>query len=139
MSSPFYHFFKKILKNVNLIPIICLKVGIMNIYKQLRKNKNLTQDEFSKILNVDRSTISKWEQDKAIPDIKMLSTLANFFNVSIDYLLGKTNTYDPPKTNTIVVFGRGTGREEYHMSDEQIKLLKSLIENMKDSPDVDKF
>ena len=79
----------------------------MNIYKQLRKNKNLTQEEFANILNVDQSTISKWEQNKSIPDIQMLSALADFFNVSTDYLLGKT-TYKPelkPKGKKIPVLG----------------------------------
>lgn len=79
----------------------------MNIYKQLRKSKNLTQIEFANILNVDQSTISKWEQDKSVPDIQMLSTLADFFNVSTDYLLGKT-TYKPepkPKGKKIPVLG----------------------------------
>ena len=62
----------------------------MNKFKELRKKMNLTQVEFAEKINVDQSTISKWEQDKAIPDIQTLSSLASFFNVSIDYLMGRS-------------------------------------------------
>ena len=61
----------------------------MNRYKELRKKRGLTQLEASKLLNVDQSTISKWEQDKAIPDIYTLNKISELYNVSIDFLLGK--------------------------------------------------
>lgn len=64
----------------------------MNRYKELRKRRGLTQLEASKLLNVDQSTISKWEQDKAIPDIYTLNKISELYNVSIDYLLGKEAT-----------------------------------------------
>ena len=64
----------------------------MNRYKELRKRRGLTQLETSKLLNVDQSTISKWEQDKAIPDIYTLNKISELYNVSIDYLLGKEAT-----------------------------------------------
>lgn len=71
----------------------------MNKFKELRKNKHLTQIEFAKKINVDQSTISKWEQDKAFPDIQILSQLADFFDVSIDYLLDRTNNFPINKTS----------------------------------------
>lgn len=61
----------------------------MNVYKQLRLKKNLTQIELSEKLNVAQATVSKWEKGKSIPDVMMLKTLAEFFNVSIEYLLGQ--------------------------------------------------
>lgn len=66
----------------------------MNKFKELRKKAGLTQIEFAEKLNVDQSTISKWEQDKAIPDIQMLVQLASFFNVSVDYLMGREQKVD---------------------------------------------
>ena len=66
----------------------------MNKFKELRKKAGLTQIEFAQKLNVDQSTISKWEQDKAIPDIQMLVQLASFFNVSVDYLMGREQKVD---------------------------------------------
>lgn len=66
----------------------------MNKFKELRKKAGLTQIEFAQKLNVDQSTISKWEQDKAIPDIQTLVQLASFFNVSVDYLMGREQKVD---------------------------------------------
>ena len=66
----------------------------MNKFKELRKKAGLTQIEFAEKLNVDQSTISKWEQDKAIPDIQTLVQLASFFNVSVDYLMGREQKVD---------------------------------------------
>ena len=77
----------------------------MNRYKELRKRRGLTQLEAAKLLNVDQSTISKWEQDKAIPDIYTLDKISELYNVSIDYLLGKENLDVKPKGVKIPVLG----------------------------------
>lgn len=79
----------------------------MNKFKELRRSKGLTQVEFAQKINVDQSTISKWEQDKAIPDIQTLSQLADFFEVSVDYLLGKE---DKPTSNGVKIPVLGTIR-----------------------------
>lgn len=57
--------------------------------RKLRRLNNLTQTELSKLLNVSNGTIAMWETDKRQPDIDTLKKLANFFNVTTDYLLGK--------------------------------------------------
>ncbi len=64
------------------------------IYK-LRKEKGLTQIELAKILNLDQTTVSKWENEKAVPDTTTLINLAEFFDVSTDYLLGRSTLYYP--------------------------------------------
>ena len=66
--------------------------------KQLRENKGLFQDELGKILNVSQQTIGFYELDKRFPGQKRLLQLANYFNVSIDYLLGRIDdrkNYNP--------------------------------------------
>lgn len=63
----------------------------MNVYKQLRKNKKITQVELSKILNVQQTTVSKWEVGRAVPDYPTLSKIAEFYGVTTDYLLGLEN------------------------------------------------
>ena len=60
-------------------------------FKELRKRDNLTQDMAAKIFHVDKSTLSKWENDKNGADNEMLQKIANYFNVSLDYLLGRSN------------------------------------------------
>ena len=74
-----------------------------NIFKELRKRKGLTQIDLAQILHVNQTTISKWEKGKTIPDILTLNELSNFFNVSIDYLLG--NNPSLPKGIKIPVLG----------------------------------
>lgn len=59
--------------------------------KQLREERNLSKIEIAKCLNISQSTYGKYELGKRKPDIDTLERLAVFFNVSIDYLLGKTN------------------------------------------------
>ncbi len=54
----------------------------------LRKEKGLNQIEFAAKLNIDKSTIAKYETDKILPSVPMLIKLAQFFGVTTDYLLG---------------------------------------------------
>lgn len=57
--------------------------------KELRKRKKLTQMEFAKQFNVATGTIGMWETGKREPSSNTLIKIAEFFNVSVDYLLGK--------------------------------------------------
>ncbi|MCO8297331.1 helix-turn-helix domain-containing protein [Tetragenococcus halophilus] len=64
--------------------------------KDLRKEKSLTQKELSQILKVSQQTIGSWEVGRAEPSTEMLDKLCEFFGVSYDYILGKTDTRKPP-------------------------------------------
>lgn len=55
---------------------------------ELREYNNLTQKAVGEILGVRQQTYAKWEKGKKIIPLKHLVTLANFYNVSIDYLTG---------------------------------------------------
>ena len=59
--------------------------------KNLRKCKKITQEELAKIINVERSSIGKYESANTIPSNDTLIKIAEYFNVSTDYLLGKAN------------------------------------------------
>lgn len=54
----------------------------------LRKEKGLNQIEFASNLNLDKSTVAKYETDKILPSVPMLIKLAKYFGVTTDYLLG---------------------------------------------------
>ncbi len=56
--------------------------------KELRKEKGLTQIQLAEKLNVNKSTIAKYETDKIEPSLLLLKQIAIFFDVSADYLLG---------------------------------------------------
>ena len=60
--------------------------------KALRVARNINQVEFAKKLGVTKQCVSNWENDNVIPSIEMLCKIADFFNVSTDYLLGRDNT-----------------------------------------------
>lgn len=65
----------------------------MNIYfgenlKNLRKQKNLTQERLAEFLGVSFQTVSKWERGDTYPDITTLPEIASFFRISVDDLLG---------------------------------------------------
>ena len=57
--------------------------------KQLRLSRGLNQVELAKKLSVTKQTVSNWENDNIQPSIEMLEKIADFFNVSTDYLLGR--------------------------------------------------
>lgn len=57
---------------------------------ELRKEKGLSQVAIAKELGVDCSTIAKYETGDRLPDLVMLCKLADYFNVTTDYLVGRT-------------------------------------------------
>ena len=59
--------------------------------KYLRKEKNIGQNELARLLNLSNSSISYWENCKQEPTISALYKLAQFFEVSIDFLVGFDN------------------------------------------------
>lgn len=55
--------------------------------KTLRQEKKITQADLAKLLNISPSTIGMWEQNRRSPDNEALKKIADFFEVSVDYLL----------------------------------------------------
>lgn len=58
---------------------------------ELRKKKNMSQEDLASILNVSRQTISKWETGESNPDFDKIVPLCNFFNISTDEFLKGSN------------------------------------------------
>ena len=59
--------------------------------KQLRKENKITQEELGKMFGMVKSTISLYENGKSNPDDEIKQKIADQFNVSIDWLLGRTD------------------------------------------------
>jgi len=61
--------------------------------KQLREERNpkIYQKELADAIGVSRQAITMWETGQRIPESETLQKLADFFNCSVDYLLGRTN------------------------------------------------
>ncbi len=64
-----------------------------NILKKLREERNLGQVELAKKIGVSKGIISLWENGLREPNMTSLLLLSNFFNVSIDYLVGIVDFY----------------------------------------------
>lgn len=59
--------------------------------KELRTAHGLTQVEFAKKLSVSKQAVSNWENNNIQPSIDMLIKIADYFDVTTDYLLGRNN------------------------------------------------
>ena len=59
--------------------------------KKLRTARGLNQVEFAKILGVSKQCVSNWENDNVMPSIDMLVKIADYFNVTTDFVLGRND------------------------------------------------
>ena len=89
--------------------------------KQLRQQEGLTQRELAKSIEVGRTTISEYESGKIVPKQEGLLKLANYFNVSVDYLTGVS---DNPATR----------QSNEHELDKLLNTLDYILMNEYDSP-----
>lgn len=75
---------------------------ICQTIKKLRLSQNISQATLAHALSVSTQSVSKWENQKALPDIMLLPDIARFFGVSIDTLfLGIANGNDTLSTNVM--------------------------------------
>lgn len=91
--------------------------------KKLREEKDLTQTQLAEILNIPNQSISNYERDYRKPDYETLSIIADYFNVSTDYLI-KGNTSKNQDGN--LHFFDFTG-----LNEKEIEDIKSHIEFVK--------
>lgn len=68
-----------------------------NRLKELRINNGLKQSDLLKKFNLSSARYSQYENNKRVPDYELLIKFADFYSVSIDYLLGRTNVIKPEK------------------------------------------
>ena len=66
-----------------------MKILIINRIKELLKSDGLTQSQLASGIGVNQSTVCNWLNGKKEPSIESLWKLADFFDVSVDYLIGR--------------------------------------------------
>jgi len=76
-----------------------LELDIGQRLVNLRTKRGLTQEQLAKMLNMSRSTYAQYEVNRRTPDAETLTMLANFFNVTTDYLFGRTDIPNPDIPN----------------------------------------
>lgn len=79
---------------------------------ELRKQRGLTQSDIAKVLGIARTTYSSYEQGRRSPDIDIQNKIADYFNVSLDYLHGRE------------------GAEEHVLSDKQLRVASHVDDDL---------
>ncbi len=105
--------------------------------KLLREDKGLLQRDLAKILMVTSQTISGWEIGRTQPEYDMLIKIADYFKVSVDYLLGHntTNKMREDELNDKEVFKRILVRAGFMKSDEVLtnedmdRIIRFIVNN----------
>lgn len=111
----------------------------MNRLKELRLEKEMLQSDIAKIINKGERTVGFYETGERDMGTETLALLSEFFNCSIDYLLGKTNIRNPGKQIDDVLNEAmiGMSKEEYEkLSDEKKKQIRDFaifVKNQKDN------
>ena len=103
------------------------------IFIELRKSKNLTQEDMAKALGVGSSTIGMWETGKRTPTRAKYEEISDYFNVDIDYLYGKTNIkrrvmYDE-SGNEYTYTPEGNSKSNYYFDAETAAMAQELFDN----------
>ncbi|MGE5630248.1 MAG: helix-turn-helix domain-containing protein [Caulobacteraceae bacterium] len=92
--------------------------------RELRQSKGITQNELGSVLGVGKTTISQYESETRKPDSIMLQSIADYFNVTVDFLLGRT---DNP--NTVILEGDQIPEELRNVDVELIEVIKEAKES----------
>lgn len=90
----------------------------------------MTQADLAKLLGIAASTIGMYEQGRRNPDTKTLTLLAEFFDVSVDYLLGIINIKNPYGIETIAAHLDGDDFTEEELED--IRKFKEFVKMRRD-------
>jgi len=96
--------------------------------RDLRKSRKITQEELAKILGVERSTVGKYESTDVIPSPTILVNIASYFNVTVDFLLGRPEPIVPE----VVAFHKNTPGEFTEEEKEEIDNFIQYILSKRD-------
>ncbi|MDT2731543.1 helix-turn-helix transcriptional regulator [Streptococcus parauberis] len=97
--------------------------------KELRKNANLTQKKIAEDLNISQQAYQIWESGKRKAGQETLQMFSNYFNVSIDYLLGKSDFKKPDEVDLsdFEILFRKTSKK---LSDSEQKELEEDLKRL---------
>ena len=102
--------------------------SFQDVFKELRIEKNLSQEAIAKELDVSPALISKWENNLSTPGPEMLEYIADYFDVSTDYLIGRTNDRRYFKQNDDSIEDFNLLFNKYKgLSDSDKEFMKNMI------------
>lgn len=76
-----------------------MKLNIGETIKKLRKECEITQEDFAEVLGVSCQSVSRWENHSCYPDIELIPIIAAFFGISTDKLMGVDETTEKEAVN----------------------------------------
>lgn len=103
-------------------------------FKQLRIEKGITQERFAEMYNKSQRAVSLWENDEREPSYDILCSIADFYEVSIDYLIGRTDirTYEKELTSEerkqALAIGEAALKDPKHPTVENNQEMMQAIE-----------
>lgn len=119
--------------------------------RQLRTARDLSQMEFAKQIKISKSSVNMYERGEREPGLETLEKIADYFNVDMDYLLGKADVVRRSSwpsfplndfsdstfssDNIIRIAGRDGSYRERHLTDEQMAALKAILDQMPEMPE----
>ncbi len=95
--------------------------------KKLRRSKDLTQEEVATHLGISFQAISKWERGEGYPDITMLPILANYYQVTVDELIGMDEISSAKKLDAINLLWKENRQAEKHR--ENVALMRDALKS----------
>lgn len=95
--------------------------------KELREIKQITQEELAKYLGVAPQTVYKYEKEINEPDLKTTSKIAEYFNVTTDYLLGRTDIPDMLNEPIQIAASMKDGLDISDMDDDEKKFINDFV------------
>ena len=85
--------------------------------KELRARDRITQEQLAEAIGVERSSIGKYEgKQDIIPSVEVLKSIADYFDVTTDYLLGRGRTYEQTLRNPANTLSVAETTADYYMS-----------------------
>lgn len=112
--------------------------SISDRIRLLRTESHMTQEEFGRIFGISKPTVSFYEHGKSVPNDQIKTAIARYFGVSVDYLLGVTDSRELTSPTPAVAqrpAEAAIAGELGSLSDRQLDRLLGYIQALKELPE----
>ncbi len=115
----------------------------MNRLKELRESKDMSMRDVSKALGIPYTTYVNYEKGFREPNSEILIAIANYYGVSVDFVIGRSFVIKMKEqgkmrdnVNIIKIAGRDGSYLERKLTDDQLDLLKKMIEQLPEAEEL---
>ena len=105
-----------------------------NIILSLRSEIGYSQEQLAKVLHVSKSTVAMWETGQRLPSVEKYEEIADYFNVDIDFLYGRTtmkrkSLFDDTGSEYVNAELLSNSSSRYYLNDEAAQAAQEIFEN----------